>query len=467
MLYTDNQEFNSVIGNDNSLPPISSWTSLAGLFLIGTVITSIYLSSWVKYNVTVKANAIVRPIGETRVVQSKIEGTIKTILVKENQVVKQGDVIAILDTEQLLIKKSQLEENINQNKLQILQIYAQNRTLNNQIMAEKRVIQRVVTSAKEDLLKNQREYEERKVNTEGELITAQLNIQKQLVDLQKAEADLEFAKVDRDRYQQLAEIGVISNREFEQKQLVVQQTTLTLETVKKAVDIANIKLKLNKAAINPTTAMMNMAQERIAQEIAKGEANIAALNKERVGLIQRLVEIQTQIKQLQKELQQLENQRKNSTIIATSDGIILKLNLRNSGQVVRAGESLADIVPNDRTSLVIKALIPSSEINKIAVGQKAQLRVDACPYPDYGTAKGVVKTISPDAITPASKDTTTAISPGANYFEATIQPDKSSFGNNDRQCFLQSGMNGTADIISKEETILQFMLRKARLIADL
>ena len=119
MLYTDNQEFNSVIGNDNSLPPISSWTSLAGLFLIGTVITGIYLSSWVKYNVTVKANAIVRPIGETRVVQSKVEGTIKTILVKENQIVKQGDVIAILDTEQLLIKKSQLEENINQNKLQI------------------------------------------------------------------------------------------------------------------------------------------------------------------------------------------------------------------------------------------------------------------------------------------------------------------------------------------------------------
>ena len=467
MLYTDNQEFNSVIGNDNSLPPISSWTSLAGLFLIGTVITGIYLSSWVKYNVTVKANAIVRPIGETRVVQSKVEGTIKTILVKENQIVKQGDVIAILDTEQLLIKKSQLEENINQNKLQILQIYAQNRTLNNQIMAEKKVIQRVVIAAQEDLLKNQREYEERKVNTEGELITAQLNIQKQLVDLQKAEADLEFAKLDRDRYQQLAEMGVIGNREFEQKQLVVQQTTLTLETVKKAVDIANIKVKLNKAAINPTTAMMNMAQERIAQEIAKGEANIAALNKERVGLIQRLVEIQTQIKQLQKELQQLENQRKNSTIVATSDGIILKLNLRNSGQVVRAGESITEIVPDDRNSLVIKALIPSSEINKIAVGQKAQLRVDACPYPDYGTAKGVVKTISPDAITPLSKDTNTPISPGTNYFEATIQPEKSSFGNNDRQCFLQSGMNGTADIISREETVLQFMLRKARLIADL
>ncbi|OBQ15691.1 HlyD family efflux transporter periplasmic adaptor subunit [Anabaena sp. AL93] len=466
MTYTHNQEFNSVIETDNSLPPVSRWTSLAGLFLMGTVITSIYLSSWVKYNVTVKAAAIVRPIGETRVVQSRIEGTVKSILVKENQIVKQGDVIALLDTEQLLIKKSQLEDSIKQNTLQILQIYAQNRTLNYQIIAEKKVIETIVNSAKEDLLRNQREYQERKINTESELITAEVNIQKELVDLEKAKADLDFAKSDRDRYKQLSKIGAIGNREFEQKQLVVQQTTLTLQSAKKAVDLAKIKIKSTQAAINPTTAMVKMAQERIAQETARGEANIAALNKEKEGLIQRLVEIQTQIKQSQKELQQLENQRKSSIIVATSNGIIFKLNLRNSGQVVRAGESIAEVVP-DSASLVIKAMIPTAEINKIAISQKVQLRVDACPYPDYGIAKGTVKTIAPDAITPQNKDTNTTNSPGISYFEATIQPESNSFGINGHKCLLQSGMNATADIISREETALQFMLRKARLIADL
>jgi HlyD family secretion protein len=466
MLYTHNQELNSVIENDNSLPPVSLWTSLAGVFLIGTVITSISLSSWVKYNVTVKAAAIVRPIGETRIVQSKIEGTIKSIEVKENQVVKKGDIIALLDTEPLLIKKSQLEENIQQSKLQIFQIYAQTRSLNNQIMAEKKVIERIISSAKEDVLKNQREYQDRKINTDTELMTAAVNIQKELVDLQKAQADLEFAKVDRDRYEQLSKIGAIGNREFEQKKLVVQQTTLTLESAKKAVDIAKIKIKSNQAAVNPTTALIKMAEERIAQESAKGEANIAALNKEKESLIQRLVEIQTQIKQSQKELQQIENQRKNSIILATSNGIIFKLNLRNSGQFLRAGESIAEVVPNS-DFLVIKAMIPTAEINKIAIGQKVQLRVDACPYPDYGTAKGIVKTISPDAMTSQSKDTTTTNSSGISYFEATVQPESYSFGNNNRQCLLQAGMNATAEIISREETALQFMLRKARLISDL
>ena len=466
MLYTHNQEFDSLSDNDNSLPPINRWTSLAGVFLIGTVIASITLSSWVKYNVTIKTAAIVRPIGETRVVQPKIEGTIKSILVKENQIVKQGEIIAILDTDQLLIKKSQLEEGIKQSKLQIMQIYAQNGILNNQIMSEKRVVERIIAAAREDLLRNQREYQERRINTENELMTAEVNIEKELVDLEKAEVDLDFAKVDRDRYEQLSKIGAIGNREFEQKQLVVKQISLTLESAKKAVDIAQIKIKSNKAAINPTTAMMKMAEQRIAQEIAKGEANIAVLNKEREILIQRLLEIQTQIKQSQKELQQLENQRKNSMILSTSNGIIFKLNLRNSGQFVRAGESIAEVVPNN-APLVIKAMIPTAEINKIAINQKVQLRVDACPYPDYGTAKGIVKNIAPDAITPQSKDSNTTNSSGISYFEATIQPESYSFGNNGRQCLLQSGMNATAEIISKEETALQFMLRKARLITDL
>ena len=149
MLYTNNQELNSIIENDNSLPPISIWTSLVSVLLIGTVIASISLSSWVKYNVTVKAAAIIRPIGKTRVVKSRIEGTVKSILVKENQVVKQGDIIALLDTEPLLIKKRQLEKSINKSKLQISQINAQNRILNNQIIAEKIVAEKTINAAKE------------------------------------------------------------------------------------------------------------------------------------------------------------------------------------------------------------------------------------------------------------------------------------------------------------------------------
>jgi HlyD family secretion protein len=470
MLYTYNQKNLPSVQSDEFLPPLSPWTSLTGIFLVGSVGAGLTLSSWIKYNVTVKAPASIRPTGEIRLAQPKMEGTIKRILVEENQLVKHGDVIAYLDDEQIQIKKSQLQENIQQSQLQIVQIDAQIRILDSQIQAENRVINLTVSSAKSDLLRNQREYQERQINTLSELQAAEANLQKSYADLQKSQADLEFAKLDSDRYQQLSEIGAVSRREFDQKKLQVEQTKAILESEKKAVDIAKTKVQSAKAAVNPTNATVEIAQERIAQETARGEANIAILNKEKQALIQRRVEIKTQLIQSQKDLQQIINQLQDTVIRATSDGIILKLNLRNTGQVVRASDAIAEIAPNN-TPVVIKAMISTQDIKNVAVGQQVQLRVDACPYPDYGTLKGVVNAVSPDVITSQSNSTGAATSSSKttsiSYFEATIQPERFVFGHDNHQCRIHSGMDAKADIISQQETALQFMLRKARLITDL
>jgi HlyD family secretion protein len=461
MLYTHNQKLLPSIQSEEFLPSVSRLTSLARLLLVGSVGASIILCSWMKYNVTVKANAVVRPTGEIRLVQSKIEGTVKSILVKENQLVKQGEAIAYLEDAQLQIKNSQLQGNIQQDKLQIMQINAQMKALDSQISAEAIVAERTVASAKADLQRNQREYQQRQITTSSELLAAQANLQKAKAELQKAQADLSFAQMDRDRYQLLSQNGAIGSREFEQKKLVVKQTQAILEAEKKAVDIAQAQVKSAKAAVNPTTATVAIAQERITQETARGKAAIATLKKEKQALIQRRVAIQNQLGQSQKELQQVANQQQDTIVRATSDGIILKLNLRNPGQVLRVSEAIAEIAPKN-APIVIKAIIPTQEIKNVAVGQKVQLRIDACPYPDYGTLKGVVETISPDAITPTSNTTS-----AASYFEATIQPQSLTFGNGKRQCQLQSGMEAKANIISQEETALQFILRKARLVTDL
>lgn len=460
MLYTHNQKFVPLLEKDEFLPPISTWTSLAGALLLGTIGSAIALSSWIQYNVMVETAATIRPIGDTKLVQPEMEGTVEGIFVKENQFVKKGEVIARLDTRQLQIKKSQLESNIEQSRVQVIQIDSQIAILDTQILAEKRFIERSVSSAKADLARNEREYQERKVSTQSELLISEASLQKAKANLQKAQADLDFAKIDSDRYEQLAEMGAIGRREFEQKKLVVEQTKLIVESEKISIEIAKAKLQSAQAIVNPSMAKIAIAEERVSQEIARGEATIATLNKEKQALMQRRVEMQTQLKQYQKEVQQIETQLQNSIIRATSDGTILKLNLRNPGQVVSVSESIAEIVPQD-AALVIKAMIPTAEIQKVAVGQKVQLRIDACPYPDYGTLEGVVTSISPDVIIPVDSKTNTG------YFEATIQPKMLKFGNAKVQCRIQSGMNAKANIISQEETALQFILRKARLVTDI
>lgn len=246
MFNTHNQKLLPGIDSQEFLPPISPWISLTGIFLVGTVCSAITLSSWVKYNVIVKAAGTVRPTGDIRVVQSDMEGTVKNIFVKENQIVKKGDAIALLDREQLSIKKSQVEGNIQQAMLQLVQINAQIRNLDTQITAESTVVERSVSAATTDLERNQREYQERVSTTNNELVAAQADLEKANLGLQKAKADLQFARVDRDRYEELSRNGAIGKREFEQKKLVVVQTQSILETEKNLLKSLQRKLHQRK-----------------------------------------------------------------------------------------------------------------------------------------------------------------------------------------------------------------------------
>ncbi len=49
----------------------------------------------------------------------------------------------------------------------------------------------------------------------------------------------------------------------------------------------------------------------------------------------------------------------------------------------------------------------------------------------------------------------------------TIEPETLVLGKGKNHCHIELGMEGRADIIFREETVLPFFLRKARLITDL
>jgi HlyD family secretion protein len=95
------------------------------------------------------------------------------------------------------------------------------------------------------------------------------------------------------------------------------------------------------------------------------------------------------------------------------------------------------------------------------------MRVSAYIYTDYGTLNGKVVSVGTDAITaqsePQEGSNANKSEPTSTYFEVIIQPDKTYLIKNNRQYEISSGMEVQADIISREETILTFILRKARL----
>lgn len=456
---TSKNDFLPPIQTDEFLPPIARWTTFGGMFILCVLGLAIPVAAVAKYKVTIQGQGVVRPSGELRIVQAATEGKVMQIYVKENQVVKTGDQIAIIDDSRLQTKKNQLQTNIQQGKLQVLQINAQMQILDSQIRAETDKVNRIINAAEAGLSDRQRQYHDKQITTVSELEEADAN-------LHSTEAALNVAKLKQKRYESLAE--ALSKNQLEEAQLATKQQ-------EQALSAAIAKKQRAKAALNPSNAEVKIANERIAQEKAGGESNKAALEKEYQAMIKQRMEAEKQLERDTSELKQVETELNQTTITATADGIISQINLRNSGQTVRPGEEILQIVPNN-VNQIIKAAVPSEAKSKLKIGQPVQMRVSACPYPDYGTLNGKVEAISPDAITPRQNSTNEAssrpntspkaTSPNA-FYEVTIKPETLVLGKEKNPCHIQLGMEGRVDIVSREETVLKFFLRKARLIADL
>ena len=484
--------------SDEYLPNVGIFTRLGGLFLVGVVGAVVTISAFTKYQQTVKSSAIVRPTGEVRIVQAAREGTVKTISVKENQLVTQGDILATLDDTQLQNQKQQLQGNIQKYQLQLRQLEAQIQALKKQITTETERNQRLIASALAELERTQRDYrdnkiavssewEEAKANikiAENELLKEKLVLQSIQANLESAEVGLKAAIVKKLRYEDIAKSGSISQNQLEevtleatQQEQVVESQKAILASQKKVVQqkqesvtSAIARSQKYAAFLNPSNAVIAIAEEKVATERANGKTNLARLQQERENLVQRQIEIQDQIDNTQKELKQVLTQIQKTVIRATATGNILKLDLRNPGQVVNSGSAIAQISPSD-TPLVIKARVTAADISKVFVCDtqkvvdcqkgKVKMRFSSYPYPDYGILKGAVRSITADAILP--QDNMTAES----YYEVTIEPEKLFLQKDLQQYPLQAGMEVVADIIAEEESVLRLILRKTRLLTNL
>ena len=499
MMTVENPENLPSVQVNEFLPAISPWTTLGGLTLFTIFWGAIALMSVIRYPVTVQAPATIRPNGELRLVQAATDGRITKLLVQENQPVRAGEVLARLDDSSLQTQKSHLQAQIQAAKVQLTQIQTQIQFLDSEREAEVLRTDRSIASAQAELSRHQRQYRDNQLNATATVQEAQANLKAAQNDWQKAQLDLtateanlksiqaalNTAKARRDRCQFVAQEGAFPQDQLDEAQLAVQQQQqahlaqlATIEAQKKmgeshqqAIQSAMARLERAKVALNPSQAEVVIASEQIAKEGAIGKVTLATLKQKREDLMQQKIKLQLQLTSDQRSLQQVTQDLTQTAITAIASGIIVHLNLRNLGQTVHAGETLAHIVPT-QVPWVIKAAVSPQYIGKLSPGQTAQIRISACPYSDYGTLKGMVKQISQDTIRREEESSsTTNIRPNSfpqasAFYEITIQPERLFVGNKPHLCSIQLGMEGRADIMTKEETVLQFLLRKIKLMGN-
>jgi len=147
----------------------------------------------------------------------------------------------------------------------------------------------------------------------------------------------------------------------------------------------------------------------------------------------------------------------NSTVRAPVAGVVFKVEVRNPLQTVSAGQLLASVAPS-QAEVVVKVAVRGEDVDNVELGQKADVRLQGCPYPDFGTLTAKVVAISPDALPAAEAEA------ASNYYEVTLKPDKLALKAASRRCEVRIGMGLIADITTRQEPLLRFVLRKTRIL---
>lgn len=112
------------------------------------------------------------------------------------------------------------------------------------------------------------------------------------------------------------------------------------------------------------------------------------------------LEAEKSIGQLSNNLKQAELQLQYRNVVAPASGVIFEPKARLDG-VIGAGDTILTIIPQQ--GLNAQVFVANKDIGFVKKGQKAQIRVDAFPFTQYGELKGIVSQVGADALPPDAK----------------------------------------------------------------
>jgi HlyD family secretion protein len=394
--------------------------AVAGVVLLAVVIVSILATrqdtpevTVVKIEVRPELRSTVTSSGEIRPIQfmnltSEVQGRIEEIYVKEGQMVNKGDPLVRLDPNQF--------ESSTEAQLAAFQS-AQN---------EVNVSQSQVTAAQNQLAQAQQQLNIAQVAVD----TARQGVVTSQTEVDRAQVELNAANREMKRSEQLLESGVIARSEYDAAKDRVENARASLNT-------ARARLESQRIAIKDATARVN--QQGIAVRDARTGVQTATLS---------VRSSQSRANQQQASLRGQRNLRDKTLQVAPISGVIAEIPSRVGTFAVAGLSTTALLTIADMSSINVEVKVDETEIDKVAVGQKAKIKVDA-----FGDREleGEVSQKTPLAV--GKSQTTGGITQNINVQEAKEFRVVIQLQNlpQEVQQGLRPGMSATATITTKTE----------------
>ena len=369
----------------------------------------------------VRAEGRIIAAGRAQIVQHLEGGIVQQILVREGQVVQAGDVLMRLSDVQANTSVQQ-----GRSRLQALLAQQARLTAEAQGLAAPQFSSDVAKDIQQEALNA---FKERLSRLRSErLVISQQHTQRQ-AELSEArsrivstQVELELARKQSNMMEGLARKGAASQMELIDSQSRTQRLTTTLNDIQASLPRLQAAVAELSARLDESSAKF---RSEARTELTQVSAELAKLHLAVDGDTDRL---------------------ERTEVRAPTSGYINRLNFNTMGGVVKPGEVLLEITPN-QGPVAVEARVRPNDRASLRPGLSTRVMIGAYDYAIYGALSGRLVEVSADTLPDES---------GQRYYRVLIQTDTPSERMTDLS--ILPGMTARADVVLGQRTVMSYLL---------
>ena len=377
----------------------------------------------------------------TSVVQPLETAIVRSIDVREGQVVHKGDVLARLDPTFATADASALESQVASLSAEVERLKAESTgaIYKPKDASPLAVLQGAI------FLQRQAERGFKNENYNQKINSLQSQIQR--------------AMADRDAYAERLKVA----EELEHKRIELERLQVGSQINRLAA--TDSRLEVKRGLSNATNQV-----EQTARDLQAMQAERDAYNQQWRGQVsQDLTDQGRKLSDAQKNLNKAELRRQLVELRAEQDSVVLNIAKVSPGSVLQSGEQFLTLVPVD-APLEVEANISGMDAGFVHPSNTVMVKFDTFPFTQYGGADGRVRVVSADSFTSNPDEKQRGVQQatpgtGPSFYRSRITLDEIKLHGTPPGFRVTPGMPVTADIKVGERTVVGYLLSRVLPVA--
>ncbi|MCY1634605.1 HlyD family secretion protein [Marinifilum sp. D737] len=351
---------------------VPNWIIRSGTTLFFVVIAAVVIGSYFfRYPDIIDSRLVLTTLNPPAELVARSSGKIQELYVKDNEAVKEGSLLAIIENpafnEDIFELKEKLEtfqghltgaENVNAEIVEGTFRLGEVQTYYNTFLKSCVDYQRFF----------ELEYYDRKIDSYKKQISKyNMYYDRQYQQKKILESELAISKKQYERDSSLFQRGVIAQQNFQNSKKKFLESSYSFHGARSALASTQINIS-------------NVEQQIIDLELKK--------EREREDLQNLMIHSFDQLKA------QIDIWEQKYLIKTPIDGKVTFNKFYSSNQNVKTGDRVFTVLPNDSTKIVARVELGMRDAGKVKVGQRVNIKLDNYPYLEYGMLEGTIQSIS-------------------------------------------------------------------------